>query len=182
MKTATWIFILLFCFLNGLLFFAFQKEWIIIRSPFSVSSTVSYSIDEHTEHKKITLFYWHQDTWKTENTEIIWRKNMSHDLNALINAWFIIARQERYIKNIIHIQAVFITPSGQDGYLSCDQTFFDSQSSTYEKWMLIESLLKTIRNNGIILQNIYILSHFQPLQDHHLDFSRPWPLQGFTHV
>jgi hypothetical protein len=44
---------------------------------------------------------------------------------------------------------------------------------------LIEGLLKTLRENDIKIQRIHFLLHHQPLVDYHLDFSHPWPLEGF---
>jgi hypothetical protein len=64
--------------------------------------------------------------------------------------------------------------------LSFDRSPFPTEWTTYEQWMWIESLLKTVRDNDIRIQRIRFLVHHQELIDYHLDFSNPWPIIGFA--
>jgi hypothetical protein len=79
----------------------------------------------------------------------------------------------------VSLQSVVPSPSGVEAYISFDRNPFTKNQSTYEKFMWIEGLLKTVRENGIQLQSIYFLVHHQPLTDFHLDFSNAWPISGF---
>jgi len=79
----------------------------------------------------------------------------------------------------ITVQTVLLSTSDQVAYLSFDSDPLSKESSTFDKWMLIEGLLKTIRENSVRLQQIQLLVHHQLMQDPHLDFSKPWPVDGF---
>ena len=49
----------------------------------------------------------------------------------------------------------------------------------FKKWMMIEGVLKTLRENNITVKDVHFLVQHQPLSDPHLDFSVAWPLHGF---
>lgn len=76
------------------------------------------------------------------------------------------------------LQSVVVTQA-QEAYLSFDRNPFGKEQSTFEKWIWVESLLKTVRIADVPLQSIYFLAYHQPLHDVHLDFSISWPVVGF---
>ena len=77
------------------------------------------------------------------------------------------------------VQTVLLSASDQVAYLSFDSGPLSEESSTFDKWMLIEGLFKTIRKNNVPLEQIQLLVHHQLMKDPHLDFSKPWPIDGF---
>ena len=48
-----------------------------------------------------------------------------------------------------------------------------------QKWHLIESLLKTIKESELGIKFINLLVNNKPLEDTHLSFIQPWPIEGF---
>ena len=72
-----------------------------------------------------------------------------------------------------------LSASGNDAYISFDRAIFAKNESTFDKWMWVEWLLKTIRMAQIGIAQIHVFVHHQPLIDVHLDFSQAWPTHGF---
>lgn len=166
-------------FFCSFLFFAWQRGWIII----NVNATPPDAHIVNTSlptviKKKVTLYYWHMGGWKKETTDLIWHEQKAITIEYLINSWLTLLDEEQLMEKKVTLQTVLLTQSDQ-AYLSFDRQPFSKESTTYEKWMWLEGLLKTIRDNGIKIQGIQFLVHHQPLKDTHLDFTNPWPLSGF---
>jgi hypothetical protein len=87
--------------------------------------------------------------------------------------------EEKIISKAISVQSAMLSPAGHELYISFNRNPLKKEKSTYEKWMFIEGLLRTVRENKIVVQAIHFLIHHQPINDHHLDFSKSWPLVGF---
>jgi hypothetical protein len=64
-------------------------------------------------------------------------------------------------------------------YVSFEQTPFSPEQSTKSRWLFVESLLRTIKDNLPQITSVMLLVHDKPLLDRCLDFSKPWPIQGF---
>jgi len=86
---------------------------------------------------------------------------------------------EKITTKKITLQTAMLNPTGTELAVSFDHGLFSKDATTYEKWMLCEGLLKTVRENGIASQTVRFLIHHQPIIDAHLDFSNPWPIYGF---
>ena len=162
-------------FFLGTLFFALYQEWIIIRYPWR---TKLHQQHLHTK-KTAPLTFWHNGAWHTETQELIWSESVAHNVQYLVTSWLTLLQEEEVTDKKITLQSAALSPSGQEAYLSFDRNLLPKECSSYEKWMRIEGLLRTMRENDIQLQGVHILVHHQPLQDPHLDFSNPWPLTGF---
>ena len=124
--------------------------------------------------------YWHNGAWQTEHQELIWGSNTEKNCLYLINTWLTLLDEEGIMEKRVTLQTALLSPSGQEIYLSFDRSPFQPEDSTFAKWMWIEGLLKTLRENEVKLTNVQILVHHQPINDQHLDFTNPWPLQGFA--
>lgn len=163
--------------LCGAVYVAYMYDIIMIRLP---GSTQELDKQQHCSiiKKNVKLYGWRHDKWHHESVELIWSEDMVDTLSRLIPAWLTMLEEEKMDQKKISLQSITISPHGQ-AYLSLDRNPFTKEASTFEKLMWVESLLKTIRDNGINLQSIQFLVHHQPLQDYHLDFSNPWPLTGF---
>jgi len=79
----------------------------------------------------------------------------------------------------VSLQNVLISIDETEVYISFDRNLLNEENSTKEKLMLIESLLKTLRDNEITVQQVHLLVHHQEMLDSHLDFSHAWPIIGF---
>lgn len=164
----------LFC---GFLFYAFQHDIIIFRFP---AKQANFVTNLNIQKKNFKLIYWHNNKWNYEEKEIIDSDNKIKTLTHLVTGWLQVLEEEQIIVKKVSIQSVLFDNSGKEAYISFDRNPLNKQSSTYMKLMLVEGLLKTIRENKFQLQNIYLLVHHKPLHDQHLDFSKPWPVIGFT--
>lgn len=163
------------CFV--LLFFALHHQLIIIQWPYTSTSTVHLATG--TERRCVTLYYWHHDKWMHETVDIIWSTQKDVSIKHLVDSWLTLMDEERLMEKKVSLQSVMLAPSDQEAYLSFDRNPFAAESSTYDKWMWVESLLKTLRDNGIKLQSVRFLVHHQDMYDYHVDFSKAWPLIGF---
>lgn len=161
--------------LAGMIFFAVHYELIIIRMP----RTSTPQIRPTTAKRSIRLYYWNNNRWNSETDEIIWSDGTAENIYQLITRWLQLIDTEHILSKKVILEAAMLLPNHQDAYISFDQSPLATEWSTHAKWMFIEGLLKTIRENIIPIQHISFLEHHQPLQDAHLDFSNPWPITGF---
>lgn len=165
--------------LLGILVCGYFNSWIIIRLPTINTTCTTQEQINGSEKKAGTLFYWHNNSWKTERTDLIWTERPVTNCTYLLNSWFTFLDEERIIDRKVSVQTAIISASGKEIYLSFDRSPFNPHNTTFEKWMLIEGVLKTLRENKITIPLIHFLEHHQPLRDNHLDFTNPWPIEGF---
>lgn len=162
----------------GMLFYAWHKQWIVIKLPIMQEITSIEPIQSKSLKKNIMLHYWHTDAWHKEKSELLWQEDLSQNIQYLLNQWLSLLDEEQIMDKKVIIQSVLMSPS-QYAYISFDRNPFDKEQKTIEKIYWIEGLLKTLRENGILTQGINFLVQHQPLCESHLDFSNPWPLSGF---
>ncbi len=177
MNNRTYLFICIICALFGSLFFAFYNEWIVIRKTASKHSTAPTK--KPATKKDVVLTFWHNNTWHTETQTIIWTDNKEKNLTYLVNNWLSVINENNTVHKKTVLQAAKLAPSSYDAYISFDGNPLPQNYATVEKLHWIEGLCKTIAHNDIPLQTIHFLSDHQPMQDPHLDFSNPWPINGF---
>lgn len=160
-----------------MLYFAIEHEWIIFRTP----TRNAFTINTHhiTSKKQVNLFFWNRQSWKKETQELLWTEDTARNIQHLINAWLSLLDEEKLLKKKIGLETALLSPSGHEAYLSFDRNPLSKEQTIFEKWMIIEGLLKTLRENEVSLQRVQLLVHHKPLNDRHLDFSKPWPLGGF---
>lgn len=168
------------CAFAGAALWWWQQGYVVIYKPLVNLEHSSLFERYRVVKKKVLVSFWLRGAWHQEETEAIWPPEAAEALKQLVHAWLTILDEEEITSERITLQSVVMTASGNDAYISFDRSPFDKESSTHDKLMLTESLLKTLRDNGIQAQNIYLLVHHKPLYDYHLDFSHPWPLQGFV--
>lgn len=170
-------FIICISFIVGMFIYGIGNQNIIFLSPFckETLSTPNMIVTK----KKITLHYWHNDIWKHEEVDIIWSDDLTQTVTHLVNQWLSLLDEEKDNNKKVSLQSIALSPSGQEVFLSFDRNPFEKRSTSYEKWLWVESLLKTIRENNIGVKSIQLLIHHQPMNDYHIDFSKPWPLEGF---
>jgi len=178
MSKQQYIIISIISFLLSLLFVAIHKEWIII--PLQQQRLTRSQVAIACTKKTVRLYCWQHDRWHHEDTDILWTDIPQQNIHQLMSRWLALMDEESLIPHKITLQTALISPTQQEMYLSLDRYPFDEEAATYEKLMFIEGILKTLRENKITIPFIHFLVHHQPLQDTHLDFSHPWPLQGFV--
>ncbi len=132
--------------------------------------------------KQVKLFFWRADSWKYEKSELMLGSDAAETIAALANKWLTLLDEEGVMTKKVMVPAVLMAVSGNQAYISFDRYPFDKESAAYDKWMWLEGLLKTLRENGVAVPRIYFKVQHKPLRDYHLDFSSPWPLSGFMHT
>lgn len=163
-------------FILGILFFAFQQEWLLIRIP---QKNTSSHVNISKIKKTIAIHFWHDNKWHIEKQDILWSNDVSENLYSLVTSWLNTLDAEEITSKKIILQNATLSPSQSDAYLSFDRNPFGQNWSTHEKWMWIEGLINTLRDHQLPIQNIYLLVHHKPLIDRHIDATHPWPISGF---
>lgn len=167
----------MFCI--GILYYLISNEFITIRSPFSFTHLTATDKNQiNIIKKKTSLYFWHNEKWQHEDIDLIWPEEVSPQLTYLINSWLALITEEEINQRYIVLQSITLNEQ-LEAYISFNRNPFNKAMATFEKWLWIEGLMKTIRENGISLQGLYFLVHHKPLIDPHLDFTNAWPLTGF---
>ena len=159
----------------ALIFFAWRRETII----FNFRSTRFQDQKKAYQKKKVTIYFWQNNSWNKEQVDIITTGSLGQEISALTKAWLTLIEEEKVIDKKITVQTAIVSPNGQEVYLSFDRNPFGERESTIEKLMLTESLLKTLRENQVPIKKVRFLKHHQSIWDPHLDFYHPWPIEGF---
>ena len=178
MNEKNYIIISLISFISALLFCALYNQWIIISIPSAHKKEASEKISSFYK-KEITLHFFNQNRWHTEKQELLWSDKITKNAHQLINAWLSLLDEECITPKKITLQAALLSHSGTL-YISFDHYPFTKEDIIVKKWMFIEGLLKPLTRNDINVQTVQFLVQHQPLTDQHLDFSLPWPAQGFV--
>lgn len=163
--------------LCGIIYVGINDQWIIICSPFL--NTKKPELASKTTKKHAVLYYWHNNSWHQEQASILYCDNISNNIKLLINEWLSLNEAEQIIEKKVALESALICTSGQELFLSFSRNIFGKDESLFGKWMRIEGILKTIRENNNAIQTVRFLVHHQPLRDTQLDFSFSWPVQGF---
>lgn len=171
------IVVLILSFLIGFIYFAFNQGWIVIRS-FSASQSETTALNLKATKKYMPLVFWNDNKWNKESVEIIATADPALTVQHLLTSWLSLLDEEGAMTHKVTLQAALMSASGHL-YLSFDRTPFDENSSTYDKWMWVEGLLTTIRENEPAVHAVHFLVHHHPMDDNHLDFSNAWPITGF---
>ena len=164
--------------LIGFLYFSWLEEWIIIRHPWweTYEQTINNAYTKH----KVTISIWHNNQWLQEQNETIWSESdEGENTKLLTQATLTFLFEEEIIKKKVYVDAVLNTVDKTELIIIFDRNPFSKQMSIRRKYYIIESILKTLRENGIKTQKIRFLVNHQPLVDRHLDFLISWPLEGF---
>lgn len=132
--------------------------------------------------KRIRLYYWQDEKCIAQKETIVWNDDAADNLSRLVNAWLSLLYEDRIIKHKITLTHVLAVASSQEVYLSFNQHFLPDDWSIYQKWQLLECLVKTIRSASLSIQLLHFLVKHQPMKDAHLDFSLGWPITGFASV
>jgi hypothetical protein len=178
MKKQSYVLLTLIFLGCGMLIFALTRGWIVIKFPEKYNYIQNYSSLPMSK-KSVKLYFWHNNKWQHETIQLIWSQDLSKNLEYLINNWLSLLDDEHIIDKKVMLQTALLTQSNS-AYLSFDRSLFGKEDTTHQKLLLLQGLFKTIKENGIDIQGINFLVQHQPMIDPHLDFSNPWPLNGFV--
>lgn len=176
MNIKQYVFISISAALIGMLLFAYHKEIIIINIGNQLSSSAPIAT---AQKKNISFFYWLNDEWHTEQIQLILSDSTAINMQQLVSRWLQLIHEEKIIRKKTHLQTATLSFDQQELLLSFDRLPWNKESNTFDKWMTIEALLKTIKQAEPTIKRVRFLMHQQPMNDTHLDFINPWPINGF---
>lgn len=168
--------------LAGALLYLIGKEIVIIRWPSYTQSMIEKKFTQDRIKKNIRLSFWQHNRWNSETIDSIWSTIPEENLASVVRSLLTLLEEEQVIEKKTSLQAAVFSGTNHDAYISFDRAPFNEESSQLHKLMIIESFLKTIRENDINSSTIYFLVHHQPLEDAHIDFSHGWPIEGFLAI
>lgn len=99
-------------------------------------------------------------------------------LKQIIKQWLNVLQDAHLLRPHIAISSVAVSNGSNEAYISFDNTLFSKELSIRAKWLIIESLCKTIRDSGLSIQALSLLHHDHFMDDDHLDFSHPLSLES----
>lgn len=179
MKMSSVLIMVMVSLCSGILYFAYLQHWIVIQVPGHMV-TAQIGAATSTSKKNVSVFYWYQGHMKSETKSLIISDDKATTLRHVITNWLSIFDEIGCSTEKINVETVLLSGSGSDAFLSFTRSLLDKDDSTYNSWMRIESLLKTIKQSNLNIQRVHFLVHHQEMNDVHLDFSQPWPIHGFT--
>ncbi len=158
----------------ALLFFAYQKQYIIFNIPNSISIPIVSA-----EKKQVDFFFYQEEKIHRETQTVVFTDIPEQNIHLVISRWLEIAFDEKIVSKKITLQSAILSYDSKELYLSFDSLLWHKESNTFYKWSIIEGILKTIKNLGFGITKVHFLTNHQIMQDHHLDFTNPWPIDGF---
>jgi hypothetical protein len=173
--------IFLCCLFAGILFFLIQRQWLIIHWASYTPTLGTKEKNKTGEHKKkLSLFYWKNDKFFHDDTYVIWYENtVSENLKTIITKWLTYITDEKILPHTPTIESVAILSTKHEAIISFSAIFDWKEWSIFKKWILIESLCKTIKSVTPEINSLIFLVKNEPMHDEHLDFSHPWPIEGY---
>lgn len=177
MRQKTNILLLLtLCGIGGAVYYAWQAQWIILNIP---GRSVLRDVGDGYTKKDINLYCWHNNQWIHERTPILLSCEESFNVHHIAQAVLNLLSEKYVLKEKITLLSVVRTYDAQQLIIFLDRAPFLLNMSIQTKLMIVESILKTLRENGVKTPLVNFFVGRQPMQDAHLDFSVAWPLQGF---
>lgn len=159
----------------GLLVASLMRGWIIIQLPtrFSGQQTTATA-----EQRICTLWLHSAQGWHKEEQSCVFPHDTAAALQNLMGTWVSLVNEERISAQPLQLTSALVGDE-HIAYVSFEQTPFSLEQSTQSRWLFVESLLRTVRENLPQITSVMLLVHHKPLIDRCLDFSKPWPIQGF---
>lgn len=163
--------------LVGSLFYAITHNIIIIRYP------PNYTIK--TAHGGLNKELMRFTYWKGTVPVHEWR-HIIQDEEDIVNAQRIIAMYWTIIEDNglfpsrIQVQSTATDRTGKVLLCSLSDNPCNTEASTLTAWLLIEGLILTLRELMPQFQKILFLVNHEPLVHPTLDYSCPWPFEGFS--
>lgn len=164
---------------GGALFFAISHNIIIIRIP-----THKIVQQPHVVLKKELMRFTY---WKGVTRCHEWRHIMQDDQDVvtaqrIINTYWTLVEDAGLLPSRVGVQAVTTDRAKQTLLCSLSNSPFNTETSVLDAWLIIEGLILTLRELMPQFQKILLLANHKVLTHSGLDYSRPWPLEGFSAV
>lgn len=166
-------------FVAGLGYYSLQQGWLIIQLPLFNTRTHTNQ-QSSARSQSVTLYMWNNTQWKKEKTELILPTEPAAGAQIIIQALLAWLVEEKIVQKKVLVEHTLLTSSQQELLVCLDKTFLSKAMSIHLKVMIVESMVKTLRENGVKIPFVRFLVDHQPMQDAHIDFAHGWPLEGYS--
>lgn len=166
--------IALVCVILGLLVASLTRGWIIIQLPTRFTNPQSKAL---AEQHSCTFWLHTAHGWHKEEQACVWPHDTTAALQSLMQSWVTLSNEEKNAKPLNLIST--LVSDEHIAYISFEQSPFSSEQSTHSRWLFVESILRTVRENIPQITSVMLLVNHKQIIDRCLDFSKPWPTQGF---
>ncbi len=167
---------------GGFLFLMLQRNWLIVHVayfPFSPTSTADNMKSAPAYQKQITISYYKNGGLVREESIAMWHENdIAQTLKQVVKQWLNVLQDAHLLRPHLAVATVAVATGSGEAYVSFDSALFIKEMSIKSKWLIIESLCKTIRDNELALHALTLLNNDHPMDDDHLDFSHPLSLES----
>lgn len=158
----------------GFFFFFYQESWITITLNYPTTATPPKSSKIY--QKNVAIWIPRGKGLFKEICQIIQHNEQTETLKQLIDTFFLVWHEADLLEHGVQTQAIILSPTQSNLFISLQQNPFNPQSSCYEKLQLIQCLFKSIKAIAPTVLHVQLLVQHQPLQDVHLDFGYSWPI------
>lgn len=132
-----------------------------------------------TQQKTITISYPKNGNWINEQATILWHaEDTSLTLKHLIKQWLQVLQDAHLINPHLAVTTVAVTPTSGEAFISFDSPLLQKDCSLHAKWLIVESLCRTIRTNELTVSSLMLLQADRSMPDDHFDFSHPISLEN----
>lgn len=163
----------------GFLFLAFCRYRLVVQ----VVPVKSYSGYKRAitakglcQKKNTKLFFWKDDKQQALEEALIWGKDKTDNIQAVVGSWLVALQEERVLQKHVRLESVALTESEQEVLVSFDQALFEPDWPIRKKWELVRGFCKTLAQADLGLQSVVFLVNHEVFSDPHLDFMRPVPI------
>lgn len=159
----------------GIFYYLLHQHIIVI--AFSSPSYTQTQASIQASKKRSPLFFYKNDSWCQEATDLVWPHDPHEALSYLCNRWLAVAAEEELLHKKVTVTHAFISPD-KKGYISFDQSPFEPyEQSIHQKIVVIEGLTRSVQASGLEIDGLYYMVNDKPLSDYHLDFALAWPIK-----
>lgn len=161
--------------LAGCCYYIIHQKIIVI--AFNSPSYKQEVVRINASKKKSILFFYKNDVWCKEQTELVWPHDTHEALSYISNRWLSVAAEEEVLRKKVTVINAFISQDNRGSIIFDQSPFEPNEQSIYQKIVFIEGLTRSIEAAGLDLSGLYFMVNDKPLEDYHLDFSLAWPIK-----
>lgn len=166
------------CLVMGILFYLWQNSMLFIALTLPVAPA-HRTVHHAGQHTIATIVYWKNGATVSEQHGIIEQESVAARCDTLVHAWYTVLESEKMLNPDTVIESVMYATTTQELFISWKKTPFIKTHTLYEKWLIVESLLATLRHAQLPIKTVLMLHNGGTLSDIHLAMEHPWPLAGF---
>lgn len=163
----------------GIVWHGYFNEWVIIRDPWKIPCTTMPN--QRFFKKEVQLSFWRYHAWHNEYIAARLTEPLQEQLLTILQAWFHQAVQLGFVPNSCALETALYDARTSCLYLSCASSPLDTQKSTHENLMVLESLFKTVRENiPQRIQCVQLLVKHTLLEHPHIICTKPMAVSGLS--